>query len=124
MTQTSASAPIDFDAMATLGDIARYHARRGPGRIALDFEGRTAACGALDKRSNQVEKAFVASGCKAGDRVAYVGKGTDEFFELLLGVAKAGLVLAPVQWRLALPEIQQTIRDAQPRYLFVGTDQF
>lgn len=124
MTQTSAGAPIDFEAMATLGDIARYHARRGPERVALDFEGHTTSWSTLDRRSNQVANAFVAGGCKAGDRVAYVGKGTDEFFELLLGVAKAGLVLAPVQWRLALPEIQQTIRDAQPKYLFVGTDQF
>ena len=39
-------------------------------------------------------------------------------------VDATGLVLAPVQWRLALPEIQQTIRDAQPKYLFVGADQF
>jgi acyl-CoA synthetase (AMP-forming)/AMP-acid ligase II len=127
-TQTSNSASsdetIDFNAMPTLGDIVRYHARRGAERTALDFEGRTTSWAALDRRSNQVANAFIAGGCRPGDRVAFVGKGTDEFFELLLGVAKAGLVLAPVQWRLALPEIQQTIRDAQPKYLFIGTDQF
>jgi acyl-CoA synthetase (AMP-forming)/AMP-acid ligase II len=128
MNQTTSSASnsnvIDFDAMPTLGDIVRYHARRGPQRIAIDFEGRTTTWETLDRRSSQAANALIDSGCKPGDRVAYVGQGTDQFFELLLGVAKAGLVLAPVQWRLALPEIQQTIRDADPKYLFVGTDQF
>lgn len=114
---------LDFDAMPTLGDIVRYHARRCPDAIAITFEGRDTPWGVLDRRSEQVAGALAATGCRPGDRIAYVGKGTDEFFELMFGVAKAGAVLVPVQWRLALEEMRQILSDAQVTALFVGSDQ-
>jgi acyl-CoA synthetase (AMP-forming)/AMP-acid ligase II len=114
---------IDFDAMPTLGDIPRYHALWRPHATALWFEGRETDWDSLDERSNQVANALAASGVRPGDRVAFVGKGNDEFFELLFGVAKAGAVFAPVQWRLAAPEIVQIVADAEATALFVGVDQ-
>jgi long-chain acyl-CoA synthetase len=122
--QVAQRVAIDYDIVQTLGDIVRFHASQRADGIAMLFEGRETSWAELEAGSNRIANALRASGCKAGDRVAYVGKGTDEFFELLFGVAKLGAVIAPVQWRLALPEIQQIIVDAQPSLLFVGTDQF
>ncbi|MFC4312624.1 fatty acid--CoA ligase [Steroidobacter flavus] len=110
--------------MPSLGDIARYHARHRAERIAISFEHRETSWGELDRASNRVANALTASGCRPADRIAFIGKGTDEFFELMFGAAKAGVVLVPVQWRLALPEMQQILLDAEVRVLFVGTDQF
>jgi long-chain acyl-CoA synthetase len=121
--QSSASEAIDFEAMPTLADIPGYHAARGPRRTAIAFEGRDTSWATLDARSNRVANALIAAGCRPGDRVAYLGKGTDEFFELMFGVAKAGAVAVPVQWRLALPEIEQILADASARFLFLGGDQ-
>ena len=115
---------LDYDAMPTLGDIVRYHARRCPDAIVLSFEGRETSWAALERGSNRVANALMAAGCQSGERIAFVGKGTDEFFELMFGVAKAGAVLVPVQWRLALEEMQQILDDAQVTTLFVGSDQF
>jgi long-chain acyl-CoA synthetase len=120
--QQSNFAP-DFDAMPTLGDISSYYAGLRGGRTAILFEGRSTSWDALDRNANQVANALLAAGVKLGDRIAYVGKGTDEFFELLFGVAKIGAVLVPVQWRLALAEIEQIVGDAAPRYLFLGSEQ-
>lgn len=114
---------LDFDAMPTLGDIARYHSRQRGQRTATMFEGRTTSWHMLDTRSNQVANALLAAGVKPGARIAHLGKGTDEFFELLFGVAKAGAVLVPVQWRLAPAEVEQILRDAQASYLFLGEEQ-
>lgn len=116
--------PLDYDAMASLGDIVRYHARRTPSRTAILFEGRSASWGDLDRASNRVANALQAAGCETGNRIAYIGKGTDAFFELMFGVAKAGAVLVPLQWRLALAEMQQILVDAAVSMLFVGVDQF
>jgi acyl-CoA synthetase (AMP-forming)/AMP-acid ligase II len=80
---------LDLDAMPTLGDIPRYHARVRAERPAMTFQGRTISWAELDAGASRVANALVAVGCKAGDRVAYVGKGTDEFFELMFGIAKA-----------------------------------
>jgi acyl-CoA synthetase (AMP-forming)/AMP-acid ligase II len=114
---------LDFDAMPTLGDIPRYHARTRPEHPAMTFEGRTTKWAALDASANRVANALLAAGCTPGDRVAYLGKGTDEFFELMFGIAKAGAVIAPIQWRLATPEVEQILSDAQPTLLFIGSEQ-
>jgi acyl-CoA synthetase (AMP-forming)/AMP-acid ligase II len=114
---------LDFDAMPTLGDIPRYHARTRPKHPAMTFEGRTTEWTALDAGANRVANALLAAGCMPGDRVAYLGKGNDEFFELMFGIAKAGAVIAPIQWRLAIPEVEQILSDARPRLLFIGSEQ-
>jgi acyl-CoA synthetase (AMP-forming)/AMP-acid ligase II len=114
---------LDFDAMPTLGDIPRYHARTRPEHPAMTFEGHTTEWAALDAGANRVANALLAAGCTPGDRVAYLGKGTDKFFELMFGIAKAGAVIVPIQWRLATPEVEQILSDAQPRLLFIGSEQ-
>jgi acyl-CoA synthetase (AMP-forming)/AMP-acid ligase II len=90
--------------MATLADIPRHHATVRPGAVALEFEGRVTTYADLDRHTNQVANALTAAGLSKGDRVAYLGKNSDHFFEILFGAAKAGVVLAPVGWRLAAPE--------------------
>jgi long-chain acyl-CoA synthetase len=57
-----------------------------------------------------------------GDRIAYVGKNSDHYFELLFGAAKAGVVLAPIGWRLAPREIAYILGDAEARMVFVGPE--
>lgn len=113
---------IDFDAMPRLGDIPAYFARTQPAAIATEFEGAETDWATLDTRSNRVANALLAT-LRPGDRVAYLGKGSDEFFELMFGAARAGMVLVPVQWRLATPEICTILKDAAPGLLFVGPDQ-
>ena len=113
---------IDYDAMPRLGDIPAYFARVRPDAVATEFEGQVTRWLLLDRRSNQVAHALLGQ-VKPGARVAYLGKGSDEFFELMFGAARAGVVLVPVQWRLATPEICEILRDAGAELLFVGPDQ-
>jgi acyl-CoA synthetase (AMP-forming)/AMP-acid ligase II len=115
---------VDYDAMPCVGDIVRYHARHRPERVAIRFDQRSTCWGELDRASNRVGHALRASGCRRGDRIGYIGKGSDQFFELMFGAAKADVVLVPVQWRLALPEMLQILLDANVTMLFVGSDQF
>ncbi|GAA0384906.1 fatty acid--CoA ligase [Brevundimonas terrae] len=115
---------IDYDAMPTLGDIPRHYARTRPGKIASVYEGRETDWAELDRRSNRVAHALIAAGVSKGERVAFAGKGSDEFFELYFGVAKAGAVMVPTIWRLAAPEIAHIATDSEVRLLFVAPDQF
>src|SRR5687768_8903611 len=114
---------LDFDAMPTLAAMPRYHAGARPERPAMTLEGRTISWAELDAGASRVANALLDAGCEPGERVAYLGKGTDEFFELMFGIAKAGAVIAPIQWRLAAPEIQQILNDARPQLLFIGSEQ-
>jgi long-chain acyl-CoA synthetase len=113
---------IDFDAMRTLGDVARYHAGQRPDAVALAFEGRETTYRQLDRRSSQAAGALIAEGVGKGDRIAYLGKNSDHYFELLFGAAKIGAVMAPIGWRLAPAEVAYIASDAQAKMLFVGPE--
>jgi acyl-CoA synthetase (AMP-forming)/AMP-acid ligase II len=57
---------------------------------------------------------------RPGDRVAVLAKGSDDFFVLWFGALKARACLAPVNWRLAPPEIAFILKDAGARLLICG----
>ena len=113
---------IDFEAMRTLADVPRYHAQRRPTATALVFEGRETSFAEFNRRSNQTAQALLAEGLKKGDRIAYLGKNSDHYFELLFGAAKVGVVMAPIGWRLAPPEVAYIASDAEAKMLFVGPE--
>ena len=114
--------PEEFDQMLTLGDIPRHHARVRPAHVALAFEGRETTFEALDAQSNQVAAALIAAGVEAGDCIAYFGKNSDHYFELLFGVVKIGAVITPIGWRLSAEEAAYIIDDAQAHFIFVGPE--
>ena len=113
---------IDFEQMPTLGDVARYHGRTRPDSLAFKFEGRETSFADFDRHTNQVANGLIAAGLKKGDRIAYVGKNSDWYFELFVGASKAGVVMVPIGWRLAVPEIAYVVEDAEARMLFVGPE--
>jgi acyl-CoA synthetase (AMP-forming)/AMP-acid ligase II len=113
---------IEFDRMQTLGDVARYHAEARPDAMAFSFEGRDSSFAAFDRHTNQVAAALIAAGLSTGDRIAYVGKNSDHYFELLIGAAKAGVVTTPIGWRLAAAEIAYIVGDSEARMVFVGPE--
>jgi len=114
--------PDEFDAMRTLGDIARNHGRTRADNIAMQFEGRTTTFAALDRQSNQAANALIAAGLKPGDRVAYLGKNSDHYFELWFAASKAGAIMTPIGWRLSPPEVAYIVDDTAASVLFVGAE--
>ncbi len=106
----------------SLGDIARIQAQARGETIALTFEGRAVSYAAFDRHSSQVANGLIKMGVKPGDRIAYLGKNSDLYFEALFGATKAGAVMAPINWRLAPPEVRYIIGDAAAKVLFVGPE--
>ena len=114
--------PVDYDAIQTLSGMVRYHARMRPARPAFMYEDRMTDWAGFNRHTDQVAFALVNSGLRPGDRIAYLGRGNDHYFELLFGAAKAGVVMVPVQWRLAPAEMAVILGDAQPSLLFMAGD--
>jgi long-chain acyl-CoA synthetase len=109
--------------ISTLADLIRRHAAERPEAIALIFEGRETSFRLLDIYASRIANGLIAAGCEPGDRVAYIGRNRDEYFEFWLGAVKAGLVLVPVNWRLAQPEVAYILDDCRPR-LIVSEPEF
>lgn len=104
----------------TLGDLVRRAAVRWGDRVAFTFGERTTTFAQLDSITNQVANRLRAEGIGKGDRIAYLGKNTDIFFRLHWGAAKLGVVLVPVNWRLAPLEAAYVINDAEAILLFAA----
>jgi long-chain acyl-CoA synthetase len=104
----------------TLADIPRFHAHHRPQRTALIFGERRTTFGELDRSACEAAAGLWAEGARPGARIAWLDLNSDRTYEMLFGCAKARMVFCPVNWRLALPEIRQTIEDAGAELLFVG----
>ena len=109
-----------IDDPQTIGDIIRHQGREKSREVAFEFEGSELTFGALDRRSNRAANALASLGVGKGDRIAYLGKNSHLYFEILVGAAKLGAVMTPVNWRLARPEVAYVLNDCQAKTLFVG----
>src|SRR5689334_9499994 len=103
----------------TLDRLLRHHAHERGDSIALRDASTVLSYGLLEQRARQVAQGLLATGVRAGDRVAYLGKNTLAYFEYFLGAAKLGAVTVPVNWRLAPPEVAEILGNARPRMLLV-----
>lgn len=122
-TQHAQATPAALeDLPALVGDIPRHHARLRPNAIAQTFEGRETTWAELNENTNQVANALIRHGVRRGDRIAYLGKNSDHYFELFLGAAKIGAVMTPIGWRLAPPEIAHIVENSAAKILFVGPE--
>jgi acyl-CoA synthetase (AMP-forming)/AMP-acid ligase II len=108
------------DSAETVAEVVRQHARATPDATAFVFGAETMTFAMLDAGSNRAACGLIALGIGRGDRIAYLGKNTPLYFEVLLGAMKIGAVMTPVNWRLAAPEIAYVLNDCQARVLFVG----
>jgi acyl-CoA synthetase (AMP-forming)/AMP-acid ligase II len=52
--------------------------------------------------------------------VAYLGKNSDHYLELLFACLRIGVIMTPINWRLAAPEVAYIASDATAPILFVG----
>src|SRR5213078_5252717 len=112
----------DIQELANLAEMVRARAKSRGDAVAYEFEGRQTSFADFEIKTNRVANALIASGVKPGERIAYLGKNSDFYFELLMGAMKAGVVMAPVNWRLAGPEVAFIVEDCKAPVLFVGPE--
>ncbi len=93
--------------MRTIAELLRWRARRHPALPAVWFEGRSHSYGELDESSSRLGAGLVEKlGLAPGDRVAILDKNSAAYLELFFALDKAGLVAAPLNWRLTPHEVK------------------
>jgi fatty-acyl-CoA synthase len=101
----------------TLDRWIRDRARTTPERVAIDFCGRELTYAELDERSERLAAGFEDARLATGDRVATLTGNNPEHVVVFFACAKAGLILVPLNWRLAQPELAYQVADAEPSLL-------
>jgi long-chain acyl-CoA synthetase len=96
-------------------------------RVALETcavvcEDRRRTYAELGQRCRRLAGALRDLGLQKGDRVAVHALNSDQYLELFLAVPAAGLVLVPINSRLAQPEVQAIFEDSGAHVLFSDQD--
>ena len=106
-------------------DLLGHRARVTPTRIALEdlASGQRYSYADLNERAARFAAAATEQWkLESGDRIVYLGYNRAEFFAMLYGCAKAGLILVPLNWRLAEAELAALLDDCDPAALVHGDE--
>ena len=106
----------------SIADVLRTHAERTPDRVSLILDDREQTWRELLDRASQVAQGMAAAGVAAQDRVAFLDKNGIEHFEVFFGASLLNAVCVDVNWRLAAPEVEYIVNDAEAKVLVVGPD--
>jgi fatty-acyl-CoA synthase len=112
-------------ALATLNlaDIIAANAASAPDKAAVRFNGSVLTYRALTDRIDRTASYLAAEfGIGRGDRLAVLALNHPDTLVLLYACARLGAMLAPLNWRLAAPELAYILGHAEPKSLFVGDD--
>lgn len=110
------------NSMLSIDDFTRHWASDRPDAVVLEQDGRRLTFAELERAGHRIVAALAGAGVAKGDRIAWYGKNTDFYFQLLFCAGRAGIVTVPVGWRLAPAEVEYILRDTQARLIFAGDD--
>ena len=105
-------------------DWTAFHADLRPTAVALVDDGRDLAISYrdLDDSARRLAAWLADHGVASGDRVAFLSGNTTDVFEALFACAKLNAILVPLNWRLAVPELQFIVGDCRPKVLIYEDD--
>ena len=104
----------------TFCDVVADFAHSQPHAAAFTFGDAVTTFARLDEAGNRAARVLSDLGVTKGDRICFLGKNHPFYFEVLLGAARIGAVMTPVNWRLAPPEVAYILGNAEARVAFVG----
>ncbi|MBA4416316.1 MAG: long-chain fatty acid--CoA ligase [Syntrophus sp. (in: bacteria)] len=89
-----------------------------PDKPAIIFDNTTISYMELHDRANRTACWLQSLGIEKGDRVIVMLGNCPEFIELYIACSHLGAIFVPVNFRVSMPELDYTIKNARPR-LFV-----
>ncbi len=91
-----------------------------PEKPAIIYEGEEISYLELHRRTDRTSSWLQSLGIEKGDRVAAMLRNCPEFMEILLACSRLGAIFIPVNFRLAAPELDYTLRNSRPRLFLFG----
>jgi fatty-acyl-CoA synthase len=101
--------------MTLASDWIAFHADRTPEKLAVIDQGtgRRFTYGEFNDRAARLAGYLRSEwGLVAGDRVAILAKNSSDYFEFQFACIKLGVMMLPLNWRLAEPEVLFILNDA------------
>ena len=99
-------------------DILDFHYEENPDAVSVSFNSVNYSNKIIYNNVNSLIRNLKNSELVPGDRIAILSKNNVAFIELLYAASKYGLVLVPLNFRLAYPEINFILSDSGSKILF------
>jgi fatty-acyl-CoA synthase len=103
----------------TIVDAVATFARLQPNKLAVRDSRRGLSFKDWNQRSAQLATGLMTTGLIQGDRVAVLAYNCIEWAEIYVGLAYAGLVAVPINFRLTSPEIAYILENSGARAVIV-----
>lgn len=101
----------------TIGELLSNSARKFANKEAVVFKDQRLDYKTLNERANRVGNMILGLGLKKGDRCAILFNNCELWAEIYCGLAKAGVIAVPINFRLTAPEIEYLLTNSQPKTL-------
>jgi len=106
-----------------LGQIQKLNAKKFKDTVALMDKNRSFTYPALNSRVNQLAHSLTSLGLQKGDKLAVILENCIEIVELFMATAKTGIIMVPINFRLASPEVEYIVNNSDAK-AFVVHDLF
>ncbi|NRG17452.1 AMP-binding protein [Rhizobiales bacterium] len=94
------------------------HACFSPDKPAIRFHAGDLTYAELDRAIGKTAHWLACErGIKRGERIAYLGTNAPDMLMLLFAAARTGIILVPLNWRLAPPELAYAVSDSGVKLL-------
>jgi len=104
-----------------ISDFVPYHAARFPDRDALVIGDQRTTYREFDMRVDDVAKALIAAGVRAGDRVATLSTPHPDFFVIFLAAGSIGAIWTGLNPKYRIDEYRHVLGDSEPVILLART---
>ncbi|MCP4677822.1 MAG: long-chain fatty acid--CoA ligase, partial [Deltaproteobacteria bacterium] len=105
-----------------LGQILKVNAKKFPHTVAFKDSERAFTYPETNRRVNKLAHSLLSLGLEKGDRVAVLLENSLEIVEMYLAVAKTGLVIVPINFRLIGPEVEYIVVNSDARAFVVHNE--
>jgi acyl-CoA synthetase (AMP-forming)/AMP-acid ligase II len=102
-----------------MGEMLKVNAQKFGDKLALKDAKRQLSFAEYNRRSCRLANGLMDLGLKKGDRLAVIATNCLEFMEIYTAVAKAGIVVVPINWRLAPRDMQFIINNSDTKAVIV-----
>ena len=105
------------ETLVNVGDWIRQWSAIKPHAIAIVSNDVPCTYRELDRRINKLSHALLGLGVRKGDRVAVLLHNCQQFMEIFFSLSKLGAIMVPLNWRLAVPEMEFILRDSASKVM-------
>jgi fatty-acyl-CoA synthase len=106
-----------------MGFMLRRVAEEKGNKEGVIFQDKRMTYGEFNARVNRLANALQGLGVKKGERAAVLLFNCSQYLEIYYAVAKLGIILVTLNYRLSGKEVEYILNDSRPTALFFG-DQF